>query len=274
MKQLQPISIVLALGLALMGTAQGVDSLRIATATSAEHSGLLGVLNPPFEKKYGVRVEVIAVGTGKALRLGENGNVDLILAHAPAAEKEFMAKGFGVKRQAVMHNDFVIVGPGTDPAQLGRAKSAAEALGRIAGRKTPFISRGDDSGTHVREKELWREAGILPKGDWYLESGQGMGAVLRIADDKEAYTLSDRGTFIAYSKQMRLAILYENRFALQNPYHVIAVNPKRHSQVRFKLATRYIDYLTGAEGQKNILNFKHGGQQLFYPGAPPRSLKQ
>ncbi|MEM6999074.1 MAG: substrate-binding domain-containing protein, partial [Pseudomonadota bacterium] len=168
-----------------------VERLKMATTTSTDNSGLLAVLNPPFEEKYGVKLDVISVGTGKAIRLGKNGDVDFIFVHAPGAEKKFIQGGFGIEREPVMHNDFVIIGPQTDPIGLGSAKNINEAMAILLNNKHIFVSRGDDSGTHKKEKSLWRLAGELPTGNWYLAVGQSMGVVLRIADDKEAYTLTD-----------------------------------------------------------------------------------
>jgi tungstate transport system substrate-binding protein len=242
----------------------------MATTTSTDNSGLLDVLNPPFEARYGVKIDVIAVGTGKALKLGENGDVDLVFVHAPAAEEAFVASGFGVDRRPVMHNDFVILGPRADPAGVRQAATAAAALARIAERHATFISRGDESGTHKKEQTLWAAAGVEPAGPWYLSSGQGMGAVLQIADDKDAYTLADRGTYLAYRAKLRLVVLVEGDAALFNPYHVIAVNPARHPHVSYDLAERYIEFVTGAQGQGIIGDFRIEGEPLFHPDVIPR----
>lgn len=244
-----------------------VESLKMSTTTSTENSGLLAVLNPAFEKKHNVRMDVIAVGTGKALRIGGNGDVDVVFVHAPAAELKYVKEGLFIDRSAVMHNDFVIVGPESDPAGIASAKSATDALAKIATSGSPFISRGDDSGTHKKEKTLWVAAGIMPAGNWYQAAGQGMGAVLRIADDKQAYALTDRGTQIAYSDKMALKVKFEGDSALFNPYHVMAVNPENHPHVRYDLAKKYIDFVTSEEGQAIIAGFRKGGEQLFYPDA-------
>ena len=247
------------------GVAAAENVLRISTTTSTDNSGLLAVLNPPFENKNNVRLDVIAVGTGKALRLGENGDVDVVFAHAPAAEQIFVDEGYGVDRRAVMHNDFVIVGPVSDPAGIKAASSAAGAFRKFSEGKGIFVSRGDESGTNKKEKALWRIADLIPAGTWYVSAGQGMGAVLRMADDKQAYTLTDRGTYIHYQDKIDLAILFEGDEVLYNPYHIMAVNPQKHPQVRYDLAKHYIDYVTGTEGQEIIRSYKKGGQQLFYP---------
>jgi len=244
-----------------------VEHLKLSTTTSTDNSGLLAVLNPVFEDKYGVRVDVIAVGTGKALKIGGNGDVDVVFVHAPAAELKYVEQGDFIDRKAVMHNDFVIVGSKSDPANLAQAESASQALQLIAKNKTDFISRGDDSGTHKKENILWTQAEIKPEGNWYIQAGQGMGAVLKIADEKQAYALTDRGTQIAYAEKMSLVVKFEGDETLFNPYHVMAVNPEKHSHVNYDLAKKYIEFVTSIQGQKIITNFKKGGQQLFYPDA-------
>jgi tungstate transport system substrate-binding protein len=241
--------------------------LRMSTTTSTEASGLLKVLLPPFEKANNCKVDVISVGTGKALKLGENGDVDVVFVHARPAEDKFVAAGFGVDRKDVMYNDFIIVGPKSDPEKIKEAKTAVEAFKRLAEGKAEFISRADDSGTNKKEKALWKAAGITPKGKWYIEAGQGMGAVLQMAFDKKAYTLADRGTFLAYESKIDLGIVFHGDKALFNPYGVIAVNPKKHPKVNYELAKKFIDYVTGPEGQKIIGDFKVHGKQLFYPDA-------
>ncbi len=244
------------------------ERLRMSTTTSTDNSGLLNVLLPPFEAATGVKVDVIAVGTGKALKLAEGGDVDVVFVHDPGLEEKFMAGGFGVDRRAVMHNDFVVVGPASDPAGLRQARSAADAFRRLAAGRAPFISRGDESGTHQKEKALWKAAGVQPAGPWYVQTGQGMGEVLQMAHEKQGYALADRGTFIAYEKKVSLVIVEEGDPALFNPYHVIAVNPARHPAARYALATRFIDYVTGPEGQKVIAGFQLQGKQLFFPDVP------
>jgi tungstate transport system substrate-binding protein len=238
--------------------------LRVATTTSTENSGLLSVLHPVFEKNNGVRLNVIAVGTGKALQLGANGDVDAVLVHAPAAEVAFMNAGFGFHREAVMHNDFVIVGPASDPLGLHQLSTPNEVMKKIASGQGVFISRGDDSGTHKKENSLWQQVGINPKGQWYLSVGQGMGAVLRMANESGAYTLTDRGTYLAYQGKVALEIVFQGDPKLNNPYHVMAINPKRHPHVKFDLAQQYIAFLISEESQTIINNFKRKGQVLFY----------
>jgi len=243
------------------------DRIRIATTTSTDNSGLLKVILPPFEKKYGAKIDVIAVGTGKAIKLGEDGNVDLILVHSPQAEDKFIAEGYGVNRRMVMHNDFILVGPVSDPAQIKDEKNIAIAFKKIAQTGSPFISRGDDSGTHIKEKEIWKATGSLPQGTWYLEAGQGMGTVLQIAHEKMAYTLSDRGTYLAYKPKIELMIILQGDPALDNPYGVIAVNPALHPHVNYVNAMTFIGWLTSPECQRMIGEFKIGGEALFYPDA-------
>jgi tungstate transport system substrate-binding protein len=245
-------------------------SIKLATTTSTENSGLLAVLHPSFEKKTGIRVDVLAMGTGKALRTGGNGDVDVVFVHAPAAELQYVAEGYFVNRQAVMHNDFVIVGPKGDPAKLGLLTSIEEALTHIVETNTAFVSRGDDSGTHKKEKALWASIGLTPNKDWsawYAEAGQGMGAVLRIANDKQAYALTDRGTQIAFADKLSLEVAFEGDEKLFNPYHVMAVNPKKHTDVKYTLAKQYIEFVTSVEGQAIIAAYRKGGQQLFHPDA-------
>ena len=241
------------------------ERLRLATTTSTDNSGLLAVLHPPFEKQYKVNVDVIAVGTGKALRLGENGDVDVVMVHAPAAEISFVEKGYGVERLPVMHNDFVILGPQDDPAGLGEASTLNQALQKISVSGSDFVSRGDDSGTHKKEMALWRAAGKSPEGDWYMAAGQGMGAVIQIANDKHAYTLSDRGTYLALKDKIGLIPVFEGDTELFNPYHVIIMNPKKHPHVNTELAQKYVDFIRGEVGQKIIREFKKGGELLFKP---------
>jgi tungstate transport system substrate-binding protein len=251
----------------LAGSASAETRLRMSTTTSTESSGLLSVLLPPFEKANNLKVDVIAVGTGKALKLGENGDVDVVFVHARKAEDKFVAEGFGVDRRDVMHNDFVIVGPASDPAGVKDAKTAVEAFRRMAEGKADFICRGDESGTHKMEKQIWKSAGIEPKGKWYIEAGQGMGAVLQMAFDKKAYTLADRGTYIAYESKIDLPILFQGDKSLFNPYGVIAVNPQKYPKVQYDLAKKFIDFVTGPEGQRIIADYKQNGKQLFFPDA-------
>lgn len=241
--------------------------LKLATTTSTENSGLLDKLLPPFEKRFNIKVDIIAVGTGKALKLGENGDVDIVLVHARQAEDEFIQKGYGVNRRDVMYNDFIILGPSNDPAKIKEEKNVVSALTKIANQKAFFVSRGDDSGTDKKEKSLWQIASITPDGTWYMEAGQGMGATLQIADEKKAYVLCDRGTFIAYKNKIGLVILGEGDPLLFNPYGVIAVNPARHPYVKYMEAMQLIAWLTSVEGQKIIREYEIEGEVLFHPVA-------
>lgn len=243
--------------------------LRLATTTSTEDSGLLAHLHPVFEAQTGIRVDVIAVGSGKALALARNGDVDVVLAHDPAAESEFIAAGDGIERQAVMSNDFVIVGPAADPAAVRQATSAADAFARIAATGAAFVSRGDRSGTHVKELAVFAAADVTPDGHWYLAAGQGMGPVLQMADEKPAYTLADRGTWLARRHALSLVLLFEGDPLLANPYHVMLVNPARHPHVRLDAARAYAAFLTGETGQRLIGQFRIDGERLFIPHAVP-----
>lgn len=270
LSKLTPVLMTLSVSLCAMAAEPQV--LRMATTTSTENSGLLPVLNEPFQKQHNARIDVIAVGSGKALQLGANGDVDIVFVHDPDAEQKFVAAGNGVDRAAVMHNDFILVGPKDDPAGIKGAKSAGDAMAKIASARAGFVSRGDESGTHVKEKTLWSEAGIRPEGLWYLSAGQGMGAVLRMADDLWAYTLTDRGTYAAMQEKLSLALLYEGATTLFNPYHLIAVNPAKHRHVNYQLAKAYIDYVTGQQGQSVIAGYKVKGQQLFFPDAEAAKL--
>jgi len=240
------------------------ERLRMSTTTSTENSGLLAVLLPPFEKRYGCKVDVVAVGTGKALKLGEAGDVDVVFVHARALEDKFVAAGYGIDRRDVMYNDFVVLGPPDDPAGAGKTGSAPDAFRAIAAREIPFVSRGDESGTHQKEKEIWAAAGIAPKGGWYIEAGQGMGEVITMATQKRGYTLSDRGTYIAFRKKTDLVVVRQGDKNLRNPYGIIAVNPKRHPHVKYALATKLIEFVTGPEGRALIAGYKVGGEPLFF----------
>ncbi|MFQ5961125.1 MAG: substrate-binding domain-containing protein [Candidatus Methylomirabilales bacterium] len=262
----------LLLLLALSSGVQAAEGrLRLSTTTSTENSGLLAVLIPPFEAQFGLKVDVIPVGTGKALRLAEGGDVDITLVHAPELEEPFVKDGFGVNRRYVMYNDFVIVGPSHDPAGIRGISDAKVAFQKIAAGNAPFISRGDRSGTHTKELRLWQKTGLHPSLPWYLEAGRGMGAVLVIADQKRAYTLTDRGTYLAFQRKLDLPILVEGDPALFNPYHVIAVNPAIHPHVNYLGAMLFIGWLTSPAGQKIITRFgrEEFGQPLFIPAAIP-----
>lgn len=246
-----------------------IDEIILATTTSTRDSGLLDALIPGFEEQSGYRVKTVAVGTGKALKMGEQGDADVLLVHAPPAEEAFMNAGYGSERFLVMHNDFVIAGPAQDPAGVKGFPQAAHALKRIADQEAVFVSRGDDSGTNKKETSLWEETGTGPGGDWYLESGQAMGASLQIASAKEAYTLTDRATFLAHQDTLNLAILVEGDPDLLNIYHVIIVNAKRWPKVNQDGARALAAYLISPEVQAVIGKFgvDEYGQALFTPDA-------
>ena len=264
------------------------ERLRLATTTSTDNSGLLSVLLPPFEKKFDMKVDVIAVGTGAALKLGENGDADVLLVHAPSREESFVDAGFGVNRRNVMYNDFVIIGPKDDPAEIRGDKDAGKALAKIDRKRAIFISRGDDSGTHMKEQSIWKDSGVPlkevkkmiskkgkdravqyvgPEGSWYLSIGQGMGAALMMADEKRAYTLTDRGTYTAYKDKLDLDILCQGDKCLNNPYGIIAVNPERFPEINYFGAMELIAWMTSVEGQKLIGDFRVSGEVLFHPTA-------
>ncbi|BAJ65124.1 substrate-binding domain-containing protein [Anaerolinea thermophila] len=252
-------------------SAPAVPHLRLATTTSTQDSGLLDVLIPAFEQEYPVKVDVIAVGTGQALKLGEDGNADVLLVHDRAREDAFMAAGYGVRREDVMVNDFVLAGPAEDPAGVKQADSIAQAFQRIAQSRSPFISRGDSSGTHARELSLWKQAGINPQGEnWYFSAGQGMGEVLTLADEKRAYTLSDRATFLRRRQNgLKLAILREKDEGLLNPYGVIVVSPSRGADLQVEWAETFTDWLISIPVQQKIAQFgvDEFGQSLFFPNS-------
>ena len=239
--------------------------LRLATTTSTENSGLLRAILPQFEAASGLKVQVISVGTGKAMKLGENGDVDVVLVHSRPDEDRFVAAGFGVERRDVMYNDFVLVGPRSDPAKVRGMKDVLAAFRRILDAGATFVSRGDDSGTDKMEKSYWGMVGARPDGRQYLSAGQGMGEVLTMAGNQRAYTLTDRATYGAYRTRIGLDILVEGDPRMFNPYGVIAVNPARYRDVNFTGAMQFIEWLTGAEGRRAIAGFRVNGEQLFYP---------
>jgi tungstate transport system substrate-binding protein len=245
------------------------DRLKLSSTTSTDNTGLLAYLLPKFEAKTGIKVDVIAVGTGKALKLAENGDVDVTLVHAPAMEIRFVEDGHGVNRREVMANYFVIVGPENDPAGVKSANSAEEAFKKVAESGSPFASRGDDSGTHTKERNIWKTVlGSAPEGkSWYLESGKGMGETLTIADEKLGYTLSDSGSYLKYSDKVDLKMLFvKPSDLLYNPYGIMAVNPQRHSHVDYDGAMKLITFVTSPVGQKLIEEFTDKfGNKLFTP---------
>ncbi|HOW45712.1 MAG TPA: substrate-binding domain-containing protein [Candidatus Aminicenantes bacterium] len=259
--------IAVALAAALALPLAGAGTLTVASTTSTLDSGLFDALIPPFEKLHGCTVKVIAVGTGQAMRLGRDGNADVLLVHDREAEEKFVAEGFGLERLDVMHNDFVLVGPAGDPA-LARGLAAVEAFRRIAAAGAPFVSRGDDSGTHKKERRLWRAAGVEPGGAGYLESGTGMEATLRIAVEKGAYCLVDRATWLAHAREAGgLAVLAEGDPSLFNPYSVIVVSPAKFPWLNTALARRFAEFVRSPAGQAIIRDFgrERYGAPLFFP---------
>jgi tungstate transport system substrate-binding protein len=247
-----------------VSTACAAEHLRLATTTSTENSGLLAELLPPFEKANSAKVDVIAVGTGKAIKLAENGDVDVVMVHARSKEDQFVADGFGVDRRDVMYNDFVLLGPASDPAGIRGVTDVADAMSKIAAAKVTFVSRGDDSGTHSREQQLWKEAGVTPSGHWYLEAGRGMGEIIVMAGERQGYTLSDRGTYLAFMNKTELQIVVEGDKRLFNPYGAIMVNPQKHPHVKIDLAKKFLDYLSSNQAKIIITGYRRGGEQLFY----------
>jgi tungstate transport system substrate-binding protein len=241
----------------------------LATTTSTADTGLLDALAPRFQEQTGYTLKPIAVGSGAALELGERGEADVLLVHSPVAEEEYMAAGFGTERRTVMYNDFVIVGPPADPAGIAEAESASDAMTRIATAQTTFISRGDDSGTHALERRLWEAAGITPEGDWYTESGTGMGDTLNIASERAGYTLTDRGTFLSLRDRLGLEVLLEGDPALLNVYHVILVNPENGRDIDTAAGRAFLDFLLTPETQEFIGGFgvDEFGEPLFTPCA-------
>jgi tungstate transport system substrate-binding protein len=253
------------------GSAAGQEkSIVVASTTSTQDSGLFGHILPLFRAKTGIEVRVVAQGTGQALDTGRRGDADVVFVHAKAAEEKFLAEGFGVKRYPVMYNDFVLIGPKGDPAGIKGTKDIIAALRTLKAKGVPFISRGDDSGTHQAELKLWKLAEIdiaKDKGPWYMEIGQGMGAALNTASAVNAYVLADRGTWLSFKNRGDLVIVVEGGKRLFNQYGVLLVNPQKHPSVKKELGQQFIDWLVSPEGQKVIADYKINGEQLFYPNA-------
>lgn len=243
--------------------------LILATTTSTRDSGLLDVLVPAFEKKTGYKVKTVAVGTGAALAMGEKGEADVLLVHAPSSEKKLVDNQTGINYQLVMHNDFILVGPASDPAKVKGTKTAVDALKAIADSKSIFVSRGDDSGTDKMEKGLWKKANITPSGTWYQQSGQGMGQTLTMASEKGAYTLTDRATYLSTKKNLKLDIVLQGEASLLNIYHVMQVNPEKFPKVNKDGAKAFVDFMINADTQKQISEFGKDkfGQSLFFADA-------
>ncbi|MBU1698925.1 MAG: substrate-binding domain-containing protein [Candidatus Eisenbacteria bacterium] len=239
----------------------------LATTTSTAHSGLLDHLINAFTESTGIRVDFVAVGTGAALKLGEKGDVDVVLVHAAPAEKEFISAGYGEKRIPVMYNDYVLLGPPEDPAGISKCSSFQDAMRSIAEKRAPFISRGDNSGTHMKERACWDLLGITPSGSWYTEAGQGMGGCLLLASETKAYVLSDRGTYLSRFDDLAIQILYEGDPLLYNPYTIMIVKRNLRPDGNYAEAKTFADWLVSAAGQERIAAFRANGKQLFYPDA-------
>jgi tungstate transport system substrate-binding protein len=260
-----------------MGMSKKKTKLVIASTTSTQNSGLFDILIPAYERSthYDVHVEVIAVGTGKAIRIAKKGEADMLFVHDPFREEKFVAERYGVNRRAVMHNDFAIAGPSNDPARISKVKTAIEAFEEIAEKGLPFVSRGDDSGTNIKELDIWDDAGINPKGKgWYFEAGAKMGDTLIITDQKKAYTLTDQGTFLNYETRIKIKVLFKGDPILKNSYSVIAVNPDKFPHVKYREAMDFIAFITSADGQYLIAQYKKHGVNLFYPDAICSSLTE
>ena len=243
-------------------------TIILATTTSTQDSGLLDVLNPIFEKKTGYFVKTIAVGSGQAMAMGQKGEADVLLVHSPEAEKKFIAEDYGINRRIIMHNDFIVVGPPEDPAKLKGLKSSSEAFKKIASEKALFLSRGDNSGTHAKEKTIWKATGINPEGEkWYQQTGLGMGQTLSVAAEKKGYTVADRGTYLALKKNLGLDILVEGDAILLNIYHVIEVNPAKWPKVNAPAAKAFADFMVSKETQDIVKTFgvEKFGSPLFFP---------
>ena len=259
----------------IAGAANGEPrSITVASTTSTQNSGLFDGLLPRFTAQTGIGVQVVAVGTGQAIRVATNGDADLLLVHHEASERKFVADGFGLERHPVMHNDFVLVGPGADPAGIGGMTDVASALRSIGSGEHVFLSRGDDSGTHKKELELWQSSGFDPRpasGGWYRESGSGMGATLNTASAMDGYVLTDRASWVSFGNKGGLEILVEGDARLHNPYAAIVVNPERHPHVHASEAQAFVDWLTSDEGQEAIAAYRVAGQQLFFPDAIPQA---
>ena len=267
------IALLVAFGTSSVFAAKAAPKQKniiLTTTTSTQDTGLLDVLIPIFEKQTGYFVKTIAVGSGKAMAMGQKGEADVMLVHSPDAEKKFVEKGYGVNRQLVMHNDFIIVGPGADPAKIKGVKFSAEALKMVAQAESLFLSRGDNSGTHVKEKTLWKKAKVTPAGQkWYQETGLGMGQTLGVAAEKKGYTLTDRGTYLSMKKNLNLDILMEGDAALLNIYHVIEVNSTKWPKVNAAGAKAFADFMVSKKTQKIIKSFgvDQYGSPLFFPDA-------
>jgi tungstate transport system substrate-binding protein len=264
------VSLAAALLLPILPAHAEEKFIVVSSTTSTEQSGLFGHLLPVFEKKTGIKVRVVALGTGQALDTGRRGDADVVFVHDKTAEEKFVAEGFGVERKEVMYNDFVLIGPKADPAKVAGGKDIIDALKKVEAAKAPFVSRGDKSGTHAAELRYWKAAGIdleQAKGPWYRDTGSGMGPALNTAASMNAYILADRGTWLSFKNRGELVVVVEGDQRLFNQYGVILVNPAKHAHVKKDLGQSFIDWVVSAEGQQTIADYKIGGQQLFFPNA-------
>jgi tungstate transport system substrate-binding protein len=258
-----------ALMLLLAGTASAQESITVASTTSTEQSGLFGHLLPAFRKATGIEVKVVAVGTGQAIDMARRGDADVLFVHDQPAEEKFVAEGFAARRYPVMYNDFILVGPRSDPAQA-KGRDIVAALKKLAAANAPFISRGDKSGTHAAELRYWQQAGVAAKGGGYKECGCGMGPALNIASSSNAYLLADRGTWLSFRNRGELAILVEGDTRLFNQYGVMVVSPRKFPHAKAAQAQQFVDWVTSPAGQAGIASYQIDGQQLFFPNAPAR----
>jgi tungstate transport system substrate-binding protein len=271
---LRAIALGLLLALVTSPTIAQQPFITVASTTSTEESGLFGFLLPAFTKQTGIEVRVVAVGTGQALKIGERGDCDVVFVHDRPAELAFVERGFGIDRREVMYNDFILVGPASDPARVDGGGDIVAALHKVAEAKAPFVARGDDSGTSKAELRFWKEAGIDPKttgAGWYRDTGSGMGPTLNTAAAMDGYTLSDRGTWLNFKNRQNLRILVQGDRRLFNQYGVMLVNPARYQSVKQDLGAKFIEWLTSPTGQKTIADYKINGEQLFFPDAKPLS---
>lgn len=263
-------AVLAALAVAFAQSSPAQKFITVASTTSTEQSGLFRHLLPIFQKKTGIEVRVVALGTGQSLDMGRRGDADVVFVHARSLEEKFIAEGYGVKRFPVMYNDFVLVGPRSDPAKVAGGRDILAALRRVKAAAAPFVSRGDKSGTHTAELALWKQAGVdiaAEKGPWYRDTGQGMGPALNSASSMNAYLLADRGTWISFRNRGELAILVEGDKRLFNQYGVILVNPEKHKHVKRDMGQAFIDWVVSPDGQKAIADYKIGSEQLFFPNA-------
>jgi len=241
------------------------DALKMATTTSVENSGLLDVLIPAFEKDTGIKIHAFACGTGWALKHAENGDVDIVLTHAPAMEKKFIEMGFGVNRTEIFYNDFILAGPEDAIKTFKNFKGVSQVFAKIAENKLLFVSRGDNSGTHIKEMEIWSKAGLAPRGKWYMETGQGMGSTLKITDEKKGFCLTDRGTFISYEDKIDLGIVFTGGEEMKNIYSVMMVNPKRYPHIKYIEAGKFIGWINSGAGRNIAGGVRKNGKRLFFP---------